>query len=320
MRYLILAIFAGLVCAPLNALGKMPAHEAVTLNQAVKVDAAVVRLGDLFTGAGDQADVAVAYAPEPGKRSSFDARWLYRVAKAYRLKWRPINDRVRAIVSRESQVISRAEIETAIHEALIGKGADDDMEVELANRFVQMHVPGSAIAAVGIDDVQYDPRSRRFSVVVSAPADAADAKRLRLSGKLHKTIDVPVLNRRVLGGEMIKKTDVKWVRIRARRLQPNTITSEADLIGKTPRRGLRGGYPILSTSVRRPILVPKGSLVTMILQAPKMLLTAQGKALDNGSDGDVIRISNTQSSNVIEAEVIGHGKVAVRASTLVAMN
>ena len=67
-------------------------------------------------------------------------------------------------------------------------------------------------------------------------------------------------------------------------------------------------------------MVAKGSLVTIFLQAPKMVLTAQGKALENGSDGDVIRISNTQSKNIVEAEIIGHGKVAVRATAQLAMN
>jgi flagella basal body P-ring formation protein FlgA len=51
-----------------------------------------------------------------------------------------------------------------------------------------------------------------------------------------------------------------------------------------------------------------------------MLLTAQGKALQNGSEGDVIRISNSQSDTVVEAEVVGEGRVAVRPTTLMAIN
>jgi flagella basal body P-ring formation protein FlgA len=61
-------------------------------------------------------------------------------------------------------------------------------------------------------------------------------------------------------------------------------------------------------------------LVTIILKSPKMTLTAQGKALDDGSDGDTVRITNTQSNKVIEAEVTGPAKVAVLATGLMAMN
>ena len=75
-----------------------------------------------------------------------------------------------------------------------------------------------------------------------------------------------------------------------------------------------------ANSIRRPILVAKGSLVTIILKAPQMTLTAQGKALENGSDGDTVQITNTQSNKVIEAEVTGPGKVSVLAPNQLAMN
>ena len=80
------------------------------------------------------------------------------------------------------------------------------------------------------------------------------------------------------------------------------------------------GVPVRQTSVRRPILVPKGSLVTIILNAPKMILTAQGKAINAGSEGDTIQVKNTQSNTIVDAEVISSGRVAVRATTILAMN
>ena len=81
------------------------------------------------------------------------------------------------------------------------------------------------------------------------------------------------------------------------------------------KRGLCPEVPIQANSVQHPILVAKGSLVTNILKTPKMILTAQGKALDDGSDGDTVRISNSQSNNIIEAEVTGPARVAVIATS-----
>ena len=276
------------------------------------------RLGN--THGRGQSGVAVAYAPEPGKRATFDARWLYRVARAYRLEWRPINDRVRAVVTRISQVIGRDEIKGALRDALVDEGIGPDADIEFSNRLMKLHVPGDSLVGVAVDDIDFDPRSRRFSAVISAPAGSSDARQFQIRGRIYKTVEVPVLVRRVLAGDSIKASDLKWIKIRARRMQPNTVIAEADIVGMTPRRGLRPGYPILLSSIHRPIIVTKGSLVTMFLQAPKMILTAQGKALDNGSDGEVIRISNTQSKKVVEAEIIGHGKVAVRATAQLAMN
>jgi len=58
-------------------------------------------------------------------------------------------------------------------------------------------------------------------------------------------------------------------------------------------------------------LVSKGSLVTIILKKPGLSLTSQGRALQNGADGDTIRISNTNTSRTIEAVVIGSNIVTV---------
>ena len=320
MRVLILTLAVTLISTAAVAISKTPAIAPVMLNSALKVNAKVIRLGDLFTSTGDQSSVAVAYAPEPGKRATFDARWLYRVARAYRLEWRPINDRVRAVVTRISQVIGRDEIKGALRDALVDEGIGPDADIEFSNRLMKLHVPGDSLVGVAVDDIDFDPRSRRFSAVISAPAGSPDARQFQIRGRIYKTVEVPVLVRRVLAGDSIKASDLKWIKIRARRMQPNTVIAEADIVGMTPRRGLRPGYPVLLSSIHRPIIVAKGSLVTMFLQAPKMILTAQGKALDNGSDGDVIRISNTQSKKVVEAEIIGHGKVAVRATAELAMN
>ncbi len=294
--------------------------QPVMLNNSLKVDTNVIHLGDLFTNIGNKSKIAVAYSPEPGRRVHFDARWLYRIARTHRLDWRPINDRVRAMVFRASRVISREEIKDAVRDALSDSMISSDSEIELFDQFIKLHVPEKSLSEISVDDIEFDPRKQRFSAIISVPANASGSRQLRLRGRVHKTIEVPVLRHRVLSGEIIKRKDIKWIKIRARRLQHNAVAEENEIVGMSPKRSIRPGIPILLSSIRRPILVAKGSLVTMFLQAPKMTLSAQGKALQNGSDGDVIPISNMHSKKIVEAEIIGHGKVAVRAPAQLAMN
>lgn len=315
------ALAAGSAAAKSGAApASVQQNTKVLLRESVEVEASLVKLGDLFSNAGVNAEVEVAYAPEPGKRAVFDAHWLYRVARSYQLPWRPLSEHVRSVVTRRSVVIDQREIEEMILDALVVKGADANSELDMNNRLMRLHVPADAAEAVRVEETSFDPRSRRFHAIIAAPSGKGALKRIRVRGRLFATVEVPVLNRRVLAGEVISAKDIRWLKLRASRMQTNTVTSDGELVGHTPKRGLRAGYPVLASAVRRPILVPKGSLVTMLLRTPQMLLTAQGKALENGSDGDVIRISNSQSKTVIEAEVIGDGKVAVRPSTLVAMN
>ena len=316
---LILLVLALSVPAPPAAAA--PAAEAapVALRQSVTVSGGLVRLGDLFVPAGDKAEAAVAYAPAPGKRAIFDARWLYRVARAYGLNWRPLSIHEKAVVARESIVIGRREIADHILAALVDKGVDADMQVELSNRMLRIHVPGDSTATVAVEDVAYEARTRRFIAIVAAPADDPAARRIRVTGRVHRVIDVPVLTRRVLAGEVIRKRDVKWIAMRGDRLQRDTIQDSGALIGKSPRRGLRAGVPVRVSDVRLPVLVPRRSLVTIMYRVQSMTLTAQGRALEDGGAGDTVRVANTQSNTVVQAVVTGANRVSVRPTGPIAM-
>ena len=305
----------------LLALAAAPALAGQSvLNKSTTVRGDVIRLGDLFTNAGKYAGKTVAYTPQPGKRAIFDARWLYRVARGHGLDWRPMSRLDQATVERDSLVIGREEITDYVLAALLDKGADPDMLVDLGNRRLRLYVPAESSATVAVEDTTYDQRTRRFTAILVAPADDPSAQRVRVSGKLHQMSEIPVLSRRVLKDEIITKRDIKWIRTRSDRLQKDTLTNIADLVGKTPKRGLRAGYPVRISQVRRPLLVTKGSLVTLVLRVPNMLLTAKGRALDGGSDGDTIRISNSQSNTIVEAVITGFNKVSVRPLNRIAMN
>jgi flagella basal body P-ring formation protein FlgA len=292
----------------------------IILRDSALVDSKIIALGDVFINTGDKANTALAYAPMPGKRAVFDARWLYRVAKAYKLNWRPLTKRDSIVVQRASSIISQEEITEQLKQALAGQGADPEMEIHFSTRNLSIHVAGGGISDIGFENINFNTRTLQFSAMMHAPAGDPSAPRKRVTGRLHGTTEIPVAARRILKGEIIKKSDLRWFKVRTSRLQNDTISNLADLIGKTPRRGIREGKAIRSSTIQRPVLVKKGSLVTIILRAKKMLLTAQGKALQPGSEGDIIRIANTQSNHTIEAEVIGSGRAAVRQPTIMAFN
>ena len=84
-----------------------------------------------------------------------------------------------------------------------------------------------------------------------------------------------------------------------------------ELLGKTPRRPIRAETPVRLTDLAVAVAVVKGSLVTIALQTANMQLTTQGRALQNGSIGETIRIANTVSNRTLEAVVVSPSEVAV---------
>ncbi len=217
------------------------------------------------------------------------------------------------MVQRASTVIAREEIEARILDALAGNGIAPDAQVELTNHAFRVYVAEGANTLIDVEDMVFDPRTRRFTAVIAVSPDGSGTQRFRLAGRVHDVRDVPVLTRRVLPGEIIKADDIETIPARTGQMRRDTIVDAEDLIGKSPKRALPQGRAIAMSEVQAPILVPNRGLVTILYKRPRMTLTAKGRAMQDGADGDVIRISNVQSNTVIEAVVVGRHMVAVTA-------
>lgn len=290
-----------------------PAFDApVRLKNSVRLNGNVILLRDLFENAGKHAEAAVAHAPLPGKRVVLDARWLATVANGYGLDWKPLTMGDRAMVERASQVIPVEMIEQEILAELAYHGVPASADLDMGNRTPQLHIAADAQAVVAVRDLVWDDRLRRFSATIEAPAGAPDAARTRIAGRVFTTISVPMLTRGISRGDIIGEGDVEWAETRVETMRRDALTDIADVVGKSARQTLRPGLPLTANDVQRPVLVAKGALVTMVLKMPQMSLTSQGRAIQNGAEGEMIRITNTQSNMTVEGRVEGPNLVSVQ--------
>lgn len=114
--------------------------------------------------------------------------------------------------------------------------------------------------------------------------------------------------RDIMRGETIADSDLAYQNVAPDRAR-SVVASMNDLDGMQARRFLRAGEPVRSDDVRKPILVTKGSMVTMIFTAPGITLTAMGKAMSEGGMGEPITVLNPISYRQITATVSGAGEV-----------
>jgi flagella basal body P-ring formation protein FlgA len=77
------------------------------------------------------------------------------------------------------------------------------------------------------------------------------------------------------------------------------------------RGAMQGGRPLRYADLMKPDLVLRNEAVTLVYEAPGMVLTIRGKANDSGAAGDVISVLNEQSKRLVQGVVIGPGRVAV---------
>ncbi len=311
-------LLAVLVLAAVAALAARPAQADPTLRPAVTVDAAVIRLGDLFSQAGAHAGDVVAPAPPPGASTIFDANWLAAAAREHGLDWQPGSAFDRATVERATRIVDADAVLQRLRQEIGRSQSLDHAQIQLDNAAFRLVVAKDAPDTIAVEGLTLDPHSGRFSALVSSPADDPAAERQRITGHLLRMALLPALNRPVSPGETISKRDIETIEMRAERVTPDLLADARDLIGKTPRHPLQAHQPLHAFDIQTPLVVRKDDLVTVVLETPSLQLSAQGKALDDGSMGATIRVANTKSNRVIDATVTGHNLVTVAAPALLA--
>ncbi|MPY74081.1 MAG: flagellar basal body P-ring formation protein FlgA [Alphaproteobacteria bacterium] len=296
----------------LAALGA-PEVSAATLRPHVVVHDDTVRLKDIFDGAGRKGDTALFRAPAPGQSVVLTGRWLRQVARTYELDWRPAPGLDESRVQRSSNLVGHERIRRALHEELKGRvGAAKKFEVALDNPNLELHLPVRMPAEVTVKHLQLDRQSGRFSATLFAPDRRPGAAAVAVAGRVHELIEVPVLTRRMRAGDIIGKDDISLQQLRADVVGRNVLTSPDRIIGMGARHALVSGRPLNGADIREPQLVGRGSIVTMTYRTNNLVITAHGKARENGTAGEVVRVQNLSSGRTVEAIVTGPDTVAVQ--------
>jgi flagella basal body P-ring formation protein FlgA len=305
-RWLLIA--AGSLVAVLLAA---PAFADAILRPAVVVKGDQILLGDLFDGIGDKASLPVARAPAPGRRAVVEADWLQHVAMLNGLDWKTDDPFLEIVIERAGVTIPRERVVQELTSALVAQGVAPDALVEISNHDLQLTVPTDTANTIAIRDLTYDPGSRHFSATVVAPADSPDPVRLSVAGAVYDVVDVPTLAHPIGHGDVIGARDLTFTRMRADKVRRDVVVDVDQIIGMTPRNTMRSGQPLALSDLEHPIAVARGALVTVVLHEGAMMLSIEGRANEQGSVGDVIRVTNTRSNQVIPARVDGPNQVSV---------
>jgi flagella basal body P-ring formation protein FlgA len=159
-------------------------------------------------------------------------------------------------------------------------------------------------------------RLRRLAALLALIVALAAAAPARADGM----IAVPVLIEAVGLGATIEAENVTWVELPFGKVPRNAILDAGGLIGMAPKRLIRPAAPVREGDVAPPILVERNAVVMMVFARAGLRLTAKGKALENGAEGDIIRVQNLQSELVIQGLVLPDGRVEVGLAGEFALN
>ncbi len=293
------------VIAPFGASAQM----APQVKANVEVTGDYVLLGDLFTNAGNAAEVVAFRAPAPGGSGTVNANRLAKVARSHGLDWGNPRNIVQVQVSRAGLLIADDEIKDMIADtldqqitsAIAGRG----FAVTFTSDQSPLYVQSDAAPTAEVVQLRYSKRSGHFTAVIVAPAGDPAAIRRTYTGRAVEVITVAVPVRTMRRGSVMTEQDVEMRDVPVRKIDGTTLTELSDLIDMAAKRTLRAGDPVRVRDIEEPKIVLKNTQVTLRHQAKGMLLTVRAIALQSGALGETINIRNANTNRIIQGRIIG---------------
>lgn len=294
------------------SLGSLSNAYAVGLKQEAVLKDSVITLGDIFYDLPENSSKVLGPAPRPGSDMVLNARTLMRIALALDLPWRPSSSSEYIVLRRSATLISARDIQDQLTQAIAQEGYGENIEIVFPSETSEIVLPEDQDASFDIVTLDIDRTKNWFEASIAAPSKDNPIRSARISGKIHRMVEVPVLRETLRNGSIIGTNDIDMVAMRERDISPQMLIDAAAVMGMTPRRVIFAGRPILDKEVEAPQIVGRGEAVTVILKKGAMTLTAAGRSLENGAKGDLVRVVNASSNHTIQGIVTGDKEITIQ--------
>ncbi|WP_346295398.1 flagellar basal body P-ring formation protein FlgA [Rhodopseudomonas sp. P1] len=280
----------------------------------VEVTGELVRIGDVIENAGAAAGIAIYRSPDLGTTGALPTATVLAALRAHQVIGVDTRDITEVTVTRLARTLAAKEIEQQVVQTLQqrhGLGEPEDLTVNFDRDVETKTLPANYAGKLQLINEKFDPRSGRFDISYEINGGEGSAPaRMRVTGTAIETVVATVLTRPVQRNEVIKASDITVERRPKSEVASDAASRDAAL-GMQARQTLRSGQVLRGADLAKPDLVTRDQGVTLIYRAAGIYLTARGKALDTGAEGDVVNVLNLQSKRTITGTVIGRGQVAI---------
>jgi flagellar basal body P-ring formation protein FlgA len=312
----LLLALAALLPAP-AAAQSASANAMPALRASVIVTDDVVRIGDLIENAGAAADVAIFRSPDLGTRGTVSTTSIVEAIRPHQLIDIDTRGLAEVLVARASRPIAVQEMSASIAQALSGQfglGEARNISVYYDRDLRTVQVEPGATGQLQVLSLNYDPRSTRFDATLDLASSATlHHQPLRLTGTAIETVPAVSVDHPMARGEVLKESDLTV--LRRPKSEGSAIGSIADVVGLAARHELRPDQPLRTADLTKPDIVQRNDTVTIVYQAPGVVLTLRGVAQSSGALGDAIGVLNADTKRTVQGVITAPGRVTVNAAT-----
>ncbi|MBE1296696.1 MAG: flagellar basal body P-ring formation protein FlgA [Rhodobacteraceae bacterium] len=90
------------------------------------------------------------------------------------------------------------------------------------------------------------------------------------------------------------------------------LSDPNDVIGQEARVALYPGRPVRAGDVGPPAIVERNDLVMLTFRRGGLTISAEGRALGRGAEGELIRVMNLASRSTVTGRIAADGSVEVK--------
>jgi flagella basal body P-ring formation protein FlgA len=283
----------------------------------ITVASDVVRVGDLVDNAGIESEVAVYRSPDLGTVGTLQVAQVLAALSAHKVIGVDTKGIKEVTVSRLARTLTAKDIKLELARAIEhhgGLGDAANLSLSFDRDLQDVRLEANYTGQLQPASVRYEPRSTRFDVTFAISNDSGATTQLRFTGNAIETVEAAVLTRDVERTDVLKSSDV-MVERRPRIEIGSDAAVRDSVVGMQMRRPMRAGQALRVADLVKPDLVQRDQNVTVIFQTAGIYLTTRGKALDNGTEGDVVNVLNPQSKRTLSGVVTGRGQVTIQVAT-----
>lgn len=293
----------------------------IAVHDKASVKGPYITLGEIAAITGEEtgrieqlADLRLGYAPAPGSSTVLTRELLGTRLAATGVDFSDVvwQTSQSITIMTESQVVSGQRLADAATQAVYGKlsGITGELTVTPAS------VPSDVLVPLGTVQVVAEiPAGVRFTgfttayITIFVDGQRYNSIPVRLTVKLYQ--QVVVAARAISGREVLTADSIRLERFDTGRLAAGYITDSNQALGLQSRRLITQGTVITGQLLEKPVLIARGSTVTVVARMGDIEVTVSGQALQDGVKDQLIRVQNTNSRRIITAKVVDDATVLV---------
>lgn len=318
---IIIAVFVVLTAVPtVHAQPLQPGHIIVQGRSSATVTTSHVRLGDIADISinnlrQDEAviglkKIVIAQSPSPGRSLMVTGEEIVNRLRADGVNLSQVGYVFprEITITRAGRPLMEHEAWNAIDQLLDQRGKDVTIREVTIPRD---SLVAPAIAEVKAVDMQMN-KPGQLTARLAARSTDGETKEVTVQARVEEFKRMPVAARSIPRGEVIEPQDVVMARLNVAALPRDVSEDSTKIIGLQVSEDIPPGEVFRARSLDIPIIVKTGQRVTIMVRSRLLEVTAAGEALEDGAQGQIIKVRNLDSKRTVVGTVIDSGLVEVR--------